>query len=126
MYPILSTEKKLKIKQNIFKDFWSDFENNSKNVEEWRDKLRKIDPTAVPSFNKLLSDKRMSNASGEARQEFLIDVMEGTYDDIKDLAKAMTDLNIPKEDFAQSLSYFERAEKMRKKIRNIFGKLIQM
>ena len=101
-------------KKNIFKDFWSDFENNSKNVEEWRDKLRKIDPTAVPSFNKLIDEKRMSNASGEARQEFLIDVMEGTYDDIKDLAKAMTDLNIPKEDFAQAFSYFERAEKMKK------------
>ena len=101
-------------KKNIFKDFWSDFENNSKNVEEWREKLRAIDPTAVPSFNKLIDEKRMSNASGEARQEFLIDVMEGTYDDIKDLAKAMTDLNIPKEDFAQAFSYFERAEKMKK------------
>ena len=101
-------------KKNIFKEFWSDFENNSKNVEEWRDKLRKIDPTAVPAFNKLLSDKRISNASGEARQEFLIDVMEGTYEDIKDLAKAMNDLNIPKEDFAQAFSYFERAEKMKK------------
>ena len=101
-------------KKNIFKEFWSDFENNSKNVEEWRDKLRKIDPTAVPSFNKLIDEKRISNASGEARQEFLIDVMEGTYDDIKDLAKAMNDLNIPKEDFAQAFSYFERAEKMKK------------
>ena len=101
-------------KKNIFKDFWSDFENNSKNVEEWREKLRAIDPTAVPSFNKLIDEKRMSNASGEARQEFLIDVMEGTYDDIKDLAKAMNDLNIPKEDFAQAFSYFERAEKMKK------------
>lgn len=101
-------------KKNIFKDFWSDFENNSKNVEEWREKLRAIDPTAVPSFNKLIDEKRISNASGEARQEFLIDVMEGTYDDIKDLAKAMNDLNIPKEDFAQAFSYFERAEKMKK------------
>ena len=101
-------------KKNIFKDFWSDFENNSKNVEEWREKLRAIDPTAVPSFNKLIDEKRMSNASGEVRQEFLIDVMEGTYDDIKDLAKAMNDLNIPKEDFAQAFSYFERAEKMKK------------
>ena len=101
-------------KKNIFKEFWSDFENNSKNVEEWREKLRAIDPTAVPSFNKLIDEKRISNASGEARQEFLIDVMEGTYDDIKDLAKAMNDLNIPKEDFAQAFSYFERAEKMKK------------
>tara|TARA_Y100000356_G_scaffold32981_1_gene24671 strand:- start:4943 stop:6892 length:1950 start_codon:yes stop_codon:yes gene_type:complete len=101
-------------KKNIFKEFWSDFENNSKNVEEWRDKLRKIDPTAVPSFNKLIDEKRISNASGEARQEFLIDVMEGTYDDIKDLAKAMEEKGIPKEDFAQAFSYFERAEKMKK------------
>ena len=101
-------------KKNIFKEFWSDFDTNIKDVEAWRDKLRRIDPTAVPSFNKLLSDKRMSNASGEARQEFLIDVMEGTYDDIKDLAKAMEEKGIPKEDFAQAFSYFERAEKMKK------------
>jgi len=101
-------------KKNIFKEFWSDFDTNIKDVEAWRDKLRKIDPTAVPSFNKLLSDKRMSNASGEARQEFLIDVMEGTYDDIKDLAKALEEKGIPKEDFAQAFSYFERAEKMKK------------
>ena len=101
-------------KKNIFKDFWSDFENNSKNVEEWREKLRAIDPTAVPSFNKLIDEKRMSNASGEVRQEFLIDVMEGTYEDIKDLAKAMEEKGIPKEDFAQAFSYFERAEKMKK------------
>ena len=101
-------------KKNIFKDFWSDFENNMKDVEKWREKLRAIDPTAVPSFNKLIDEKRISNASGEVRQQFLIDVMEGTYDDIKDLAKAMTDLNIPKEDFAQAFSYFERAEKMKK------------
>ena len=101
-------------KKNIFKEFWSDFDTNIKDVEAGRDKLRRIDPTAVPSFNKLLSDKRMSNASGEARQEFLIDVMEGTYDDIKDLAKAMEEKGIPKEDFAQAFSYFERAEKMKK------------
>jgi len=101
-------------KKNIFKDFWSDFENNMKDVEKWREKLRAIDPTAVPSFNKLIDEKRISNASGEARQEFLIDVMEGTYDDIKDLAKAMEEKGIPKEDFAQAFSYFERAEKMKK------------
>ena len=101
-------------KKNIFKDFWSDFENNIKDVEAWREKLRAIDPTAVPSFNKLIDEKRISNASGEARQEFLIDVMEGTYDDIKDLAKAMEEKGIPKEDFAQAFSYFERAEKMNK------------
>jgi hypothetical protein len=101
-------------KKNIFKDFWSDFENNIKDVEAWREKLRAIDPTAVPSFNKLIDEKRISNASGEARQEFLIDVMEGTYDDIKDLAKAMEEKGIPKEDFAQAFSYFERAEKMKK------------
>ena len=95
--------------KNLFVEFWSGYDENSKNLEEWREKIRAIDATAVPSFNRLLNDKRATNASNDTIDEFLLSVRNGEYDNINDLNKDIVDLEIPREFFGQIYSYYSQS-----------------
>ena len=95
--------------KNLFVEFWKGYDENSKNLEEWREKIRAIDPTAVPTFNRLLNDKRATNASNDTIDEFLLSVRNGEYDNINDLNKDIVDLEIPREFFGQIYSYYSQS-----------------
>ena len=95
--------------KNLFVEFWANYDENSKNLEEWREKIRLIDPTAVPTFNRLLSDKRATNATSDVIDTFLISVRNGEYDNIKDLNRDIVDLEIPREFFGQVYSYYSQS-----------------
>ena len=100
--------------KSYFSDAFSDNEDGTpktflerKNI---RDKLVAIDPRLTSAFDELNRTDRFADTDPAAIDNFKVNILLGTYDNMNELVTAFVDEKIPTAQLTTALSYFEKQQ----------------
>ena len=73
---------------------------------ELREKLSKINPFVLDSFDKMMDNNRYVNTDPQIFNKIVSDIFDGKYESQAEVFKSMTDNNVPKSEWAKALTYY--------------------